>query len=109
MIVHLNMFFCNLTSNKNQGPPNIKYLLFLLPFLTIIILSDPSKSKLKISEIIVKGTIMATILTVPSLIAFLITWTVLDNLINAAIVGGIVHFIAMGFSLKISKKILVKK
>ncbi|MGB0724697.1 MAG: hypothetical protein ACPGN7_04815 [Nitrosopumilus sp.] len=72
-------------------------------------MSDPSKSKLKISEIIVKGTIMATILTVPSLIAFLITWTVLDNLINAAIVGGIVHFIAMGFSLKISKKILVKK
>ena len=77
--------------------------------MAIIILSDPSKSKLKISEIIVKGTIMATILTVPSLIAFLITWTVLDNLINAAIVGGIVHFIAMGFSLKISKKILVKK
>ena len=72
-------------------------------------MSDPSKSKLKISEIIVKGTIMATILTVPSLVAFLITWTVLDNLINAAIVGGIVHFIAMGFSLKISKKILVKK
>ncbi|WP_067958828.1 hypothetical protein [Nitrosopumilus sp. Nsub] len=72
-------------------------------------MSDPSKSKLKISEIIVKGTIMATILTVPSLIAFLITWTVLDNLINAAIVGGIVHFIAMGFSLKISKKILIKK
>ena len=72
-------------------------------------MSDPSKSKLKISEIIIKGTIMATILTVPSLIAFLITWTVLDNLINAAIVGGIVHFIAMGFSLKISKKILVKK
>ena len=77
--------------------------------MTIIILSDPSKSKLKISEIMLKGTIMATILTVPSIIAFLITWTILDNLINAAIVGGVVHFIAMGFSLKISKKILVKK
>jgi len=72
-------------------------------------LSDPSKSKLKISEIMLKGTIMATILTVPSIIAFLITWVILDNLINAAIVGGVVHFIAMGFSLKISKKILVKK
>ena len=72
-------------------------------------MSDPSKSKLKISEIMLKGTIMATILTVPSIIAFLITWTILDNLINAAIVGGVVHFIAMGFSLKISKKILVKK
>jgi len=77
--------------------------------LTIIVLSDPSNSKLKISEIMLKGTIMATILTVPSIIAFLITWVILDNLINAAIVGGVVHFIAMGFSLKISKKILVKK
>ena len=52
---------------------------------------------------------MATILTVPSIIAFLISWIILDNLITAAIVGGVVHLIAMGFSLKISKKILVKK
>jgi hypothetical protein len=72
-------------------------------------LSDPTKSKLKISEIVLKGTIMATIVTVPSIIAFLISWIVLDNFITAVIVGGIVHFITMGFSLKISKKILVKK
>jgi hypothetical protein len=72
-------------------------------------LSDPIKSNLKFSEIVLKATIMATILTVPSIIAFLISWTVFDNLITAAIIGGIVHFIAMGFSLKISKKILVKK
>ena len=70
---------------------------------------DSTKSKLKISEIILKGTIMGAIVTIPSIIAFLITWFVLDNLINAIIVGGIVHFIAMGFSLKISKKILSKK
>jgi hypothetical protein len=72
-------------------------------------LSDPTKSKLKISEIVLKGTIMATIVTVPSFIAFLIIWIILDNLITAVIVGGIIHFIAMGFSIKISKKILVKK
>ena len=72
-------------------------------------MSDPTKPKLKIGEIVLKGTIMATIVTVPSIIAFLISWTILDNLITAAIVGGVVHFIAMGFSLKISKKILVKK
>jgi hypothetical protein len=52
---------------------------------------------------------MATIVAVPSIIAFLICWIILDNLITAVIVGGIIHFIAMGFSLKISKKILVKK
>ena len=70
---------------------------------------DSTKSKLKISEIILKGTIMGAIVTIPSIIAFLITWIVLDNLITAIIVGAIVHFITMGFSLKISKKILVKK
>ena len=75
----------------------------------ISLLSDPPKSKLKISEIVLKGTIMATIVTVPSIIAFLIIWIILDNLITAVIVGGIIHFIAMGFSIKISKKILVKK
>jgi hypothetical protein len=52
---------------------------------------------------------MGIIVTVPSIIAFLICWIILDNLITAVIVGGIIHFIAMGFSLKISKKILVKK
>ena len=52
---------------------------------------------------------MGTIVTIPSIIAFLITWIALDNLMTAIIVGAIVHFIAMGFSLKISKKILVKK
>ena len=70
---------------------------------------DSTKSKLKISEIILKGTIMGAIVTIHSIIVFLITWIVLDNLITAIIVGGIVHFIAMGFSLKISKKILSKK
>jgi hypothetical protein len=72
-------------------------------------LSDATKSKLKISEIVLKGTIMATIVAVPSIIAFLIIWIILDNLITAVIVGGIIHFIAMGFSIKISKKILVRK
>ena len=70
---------------------------------------NSAKSQLKISEIILKGTIMGAIVTIPSIIAFLITWIVLDNLITAIIVGAIVHFIAMGFSLKISKKILIKK
>jgi xanthine/uracil permease len=72
-------------------------------------LPNSAKSQLKISEIILKGTIMGAIVTIPSIIAFLITWIVLDNLITAIIVGAIVHFIAMGFSLKISKTILIKK
>jgi len=72
-------------------------------------LSDDNHSKLSIKEIEIRGTIIAVILTVPSLISFVIAWTVLDNLLYAAILGGVVHFIAMGFSLKISKKLRVKK
>jgi len=71
-------------------------------------LSDGKQSKLSISQIALRGTIIAAIITIPSIIIFVITWIILDNLIYAAILGAIVHFIAMGFSLKISKKILAK-
>ncbi|MGB0855690.1 MAG: hypothetical protein ACPGQP_01500 [Nitrosopumilus sp.] len=60
-------------------------------------------------EIFLKGTVIATIITVPSLVVFILTWIILDNMISGAILGVITHFIAMGFSLKISKKLLVKK
>jgi hypothetical protein len=72
-------------------------------------LSDNKSTKLSIREIALKGAIIAIIITVPSIVTFVLTWMILDNLIYAAIVGAIVHFIAMGFSLKVSKKILIKK
>jgi len=72
-------------------------------------LSDDKQTKLSIGQIILKGTIIAAIITIPSIVAFVISWTILNNLIYAVVMGGIIHFIAMGFSLKISKKILVKK
>ena len=52
---------------------------------------------------------MAAIIAIPSLIAFVIVWILFEDLTIGAIVGAIVHFIAMGFSLKISKKLLVKR
>ena len=71
--------------------------------------SDDKTSKLTMKEIILKGSIIAIIVTVPSITTFTISWVVLDNLMQAAIIGGVIHFIAMGFSLKISKKLLVKR
>ena len=72
-------------------------------------MSDNKQPKLSIGEIALRGTIIAIIVTVPSIITFLVIWIVLDDLIYAAILGAVVHFTTMGFSLKISKKILVKK
>jgi len=61
------------------------------------------------TELFAKGSILALIISIQSLAGFFVSWTVLGNLIEAAIVGLVVHFIAMGFALKIAKKILVKK
>ena len=71
--------------------------------------SDNTTGKLTIRDIVLKGSIIAVIVTVPSIVSFMVIWMILDDLIQAAIIGAVVHFIAMGFSLKISKKFLVKR
>ena len=74
------------------------------------LLSDGKKAdKLTTKQIILKGTIIAIFLIIPSLSVFFLSWRLLDDILQAAIIGGIVHFIAMGFSLKISKKFFAKK
>jgi hypothetical protein len=76
----------------------------------IDLLFDEKKPyKLTTKEIILKGTMIAIFVITPSLSAFFLAWILLDDLLQAAIIGGIVHFIAMGFSLKISKRFFAKK
>jgi len=73
-------------------------------------LSDNEKStKLTMREIVLRGTIIAIIITIPSLVAFVLTWVFLDDLISGAFSGVAVHLIALIFSWKISKKLLIKK
>ena len=67
------------------------------------------KSKLSMKEIMLRGSIIAAIITVPSLVTFVLVWILFNDLLFGAILGVVIHFVAMGFSLKISKKILVKK
>jgi hypothetical protein len=71
--------------------------------------SDNKTGKLTMRDIVLKSSIIAVIVTVPSIVSFMVFWMILDNLIQAAIIGAVIHFIAMGFSLKISKKLLVKR
>ena len=66
------------------------------------------KTKLSLKEIILRGTVIAGIVSIPSLIVFVLVWVILDDLMTGVISGLVVHFIAMGFSLKISKKLLLK-
>ena len=55
--------------------------------------------------IFLKGSIIGAIITIPSLVAFFVSWMVTGDKIMSLIVGVVVHFIGMGFSLKLSKKL----
>ena len=55
--------------------------------------------------IFLKGSIIGAIITVPSLVAFFVSWLILEDKMTALIVGIVVHFIGMGFSFKISKRL----
>ena len=72
-------------------------------------MTNNKTGKLTMRDIVLKGSIIAVIVTIPSIVSFMVIWIILDDLIQAAIIGAVVHFIAMGFSLKISKKFLVKR
>ena len=71
--------------------------------------SDNKTGKLTMRDIVLKGSIIAVIVTIPSIVSFMVIWMILDDFIQAAIIGAVVHFISIGFSLKISKKFLVKR
>ena len=68
--------------------------------------NEKKLSKLTIKEIILKGSIIAILVTIPSIMVFFTSWAILNDILQAAIIGAVVHFIAMGFSLKISKKLI---
>jgi ABC-type uncharacterized transport system permease subunit len=59
--------------------------------------------------IFLKGSVIGAIITIPSLVAFFVSWLILEDKMTALIVGIVVHFIGMGFSFKISKKLFQVK
>ena len=72
-------------------------------------LASGGKERFSIRWTILRGSALAGMVLIPSFSIFAILWVMLDDLFVAAIIGGIVHFVAMGFSLKLSKKFLTRK
>ncbi|QLH09410.1 hypothetical protein [Candidatus Nitrosotenuis sp. DW1] len=60
-------------------------------------------------EIFLKGSLIGLIITVPSLAAFFISWFVTGEKYISLVIGVVVHFIGMGFSLKLAKKLFKAK
>jgi|TARA_B100001540_G_scaffold120379_1_gene107590 uncharacterized membrane protein YgaE (UPF0421/DUF939 family) len=72
-------------------------------------LAEPTAKKLTMANIVAKGSLIAIIIAVPTLIVFFVIWTVFDDLIFGAVGGLITNFIALGISFKIVSKKFIKK
>ena len=60
-------------------------------------------------DIVAKGSIIAIIISVPTLIVFFGVWTISNDLIFGAVAGLITNFVALGISFKIVSKKFTKK
>ena len=69
---------------------------------------NPPK-KITTMELITKGSLIAVLISVPTLIAFFGIWTMTGDLISGAVTGLIANFIALGISFKIVNKKFIKQ
>lgn len=66
---------------------------------------DKNKLNSATNKVFLKGSIIGVLITIPSLTAFFVSWYVLGDKIMAFVVGAVVHFVGIGFSFKLSKKL----
>tara|TARA_B100001540_G_scaffold232470_1_gene206724 strand:+ start:146 stop:385 length:240 start_codon:yes stop_codon:yes gene_type:complete len=72
-------------------------------------LAEPTTKKLTMKDIVAKGSIIAIIISVPTLIVFFGVWTISNDLIFGAVAGLITNFVALGISFKVVSKKFTKK
>ena len=53
-----------------------------------------------------RATAIGAVMAAPAIAVFLAAWQLLDDLFVAAVAGAVAHFVAMGFALRISKKLM---
>lgn len=66
-------------------------------------------ARLSSKDILIRGSIMGAIITIPTIVVFLGLWAITGDMIMPAAVGAAVHIAAMIFALKFANKILIKK
>ncbi len=72
-------------------------------------MTETPEKKITTKDLIAKGSLIAILISVPTLIAFFVIWTVTTDLIFGAVAGLITNFIALGASFKIVNKKFTKK
>ena len=72
-------------------------------------MTENHAKKVTSKDLIAKGSLVAIIIAVPTLIVFFAIWTVTNDLIFGAVAGLITNFITLGISFKIVSKKFIKK
>jgi hypothetical protein len=72
-------------------------------------LTENPPKKITTMVLITKGSLIAVLISVPTLIAFFGVWIITDDLISGAVTGLITNFIALGISFKIVNNKFAKK
>jgi hypothetical protein len=72
-------------------------------------LTENPPKKITTMDLITKGSLIAVLISVPTLIAFFGVWTMTEDLISGAVTGFITNLIALGISFKIVNKKFTKK
>ena len=72
-------------------------------------MTENSTKKITTKDLIAKGSLIAVLISVPTLIVFFGVWTITNDLIFGAVAGLITNFIALGISFKIVNKKFTKK
>ena len=72
-------------------------------------MTENTAKKITTKDLIAKGSLVAIIITVPTLIVFFGVWTITNDLIFGAIAGLITNFITLGISFKLVSKKFTKK
>ena len=72
-------------------------------------LAEPNANKLTMTNIVAKGSLIAILISVPTLIVFFVIWTISNELIYGAVGGLITNFITLGISFKLVSKKFTKK
>ena len=67
-----------------------------------------NSKKLSTGEIIMKSSLVAVIIAIPTVVVFLAVWILSNDLLYAPISGIVMNFIAMGASFKIVKNFFIK-
>jgi ABC-type uncharacterized transport system permease subunit len=72
-------------------------------------LTENPPKKITTIDLITKGSLIAILISVPTLIVFFGVWTITNDLISGAVAGLITNFLALGISFKIVNKKFTKK